>query len=128
VVVAPSNRIAASLDPATGLSGSNVRRGEAAAALREIFAREDMRESCSAEQEGMFFSFEGHDEVALQYNIPEHERVAPAATSIRKAKDDLVRCCSILAEQGFPVTLIVSPRTLALFVRFDPEPDATNSG
>ncbi len=109
----------------SGPSRSNIVRGEAVLALRQIFAREGMRESCSAEQEGVFFTAEGRGEVSLQYNMPGHERFSHDAASFRKAKDDLLRCSSILAEQGFPVTLIVSPRTLALFVRSDPEPRST---
>ncbi len=127
VVVVPSDRFAASLDPARGPSRSKILRGGAVVALREIFAREGMRESCSAEQEGVFFTVEGREEVSVQYNMPEHERLLGDAASFRKAKDDLVRCVRILAEHGFPVTLIVSPRTLALFVRSDPEPQATHA-
>jgi len=113
VVVAPSHRIGASLDPAV------------VSALREIFAREGMHESWSAEREGIFIILESHEEVSLQYNLPEPESFSSNAASYRKAKDQLVRCCSILAERGFLVTLIVSPRTLALFVRSAPKPDAT---
>ena len=95
-------------------------------ALREILAREGIRESSSAEQEGLFLTFEGLSEVSLQHNMPEHESVSATAASFRKARKDLVRCSSALAERGFAVTLVLSPRTIALFARSEPESEATN--
>jgi hypothetical protein len=91
------------------------------AQLREILEREGIRGSCSADQEGFFFAIEGPDEVSLQYNLSEDKSASPGATSSQKARNDLVRCCSVIADLGFAVTLILSPRTLALFVRSEGE-------
>jgi len=85
--------------------------------LREILAREGIRASSSADQEGIFFAIEGPDEVSLLYNLSEDKNASPIAASFQMARNDLVRCCSVIADLGFAVTLILSPRTLALFVR-----------
>jgi hypothetical protein len=94
--------------------------------LREILAREGVRESRSAEQEGLFFTFESLGEVSLQHNMTEHESVSAGADSFRKARKALVTCLSVLAERGFAVTLVLSPRTIALFARSEPEFVSTN--
>ena len=89
--------------------------------LREILEREGICGSCSADQEGIFIAIEGPDEVSLQYNLPEDTSASPTAASSRKARNDLVMCCSVIADVGLAVTLILSPRTLALFVRSEGE-------
>jgi len=105
-----------------------VLRGRTAVAqLREILEREGIRGSCSADQEGVFFAIEGPDEVSLQYNLSEDKSVSPGAASSQKARNDLVRCCSVIADLGFAVTLILSPRTLALFVRSEGKSKLTGS-
>ena len=97
------------------------------APLREILKREGICESFSAEQEGIFFAFEGRDEVSLQYHTSEHERVLLGDAAARKAKNDVLRCCSVLADHGFAITLVISPRTLALFVRSEAESETIGS-
>jgi hypothetical protein len=127
VVVVPSHRIVAPPEPASGPSGSSVLRGRTVVEqLRKILEREGIRGSCSADQEGIFFAIEGPDEVSLQYNLSEDKSASPTAASSRKARNELVRCCSVIADFGFAVTLILSPRTLALFVRSEDESERTH--
>jgi hypothetical protein len=106
---------------------SVLRNRTVVAQLRETLEREGIRGSCSADQEGVFFAIEGPDEVSLQYNMSEDKTASPAGASSQKARNDLVRCCSVIADLGFAVTLILSPRTLALFVRSEGESELTGT-
>ena len=74
--------------------------------LREVLAQGGLHESRSAEQEGIFLVPEGRDEVLLQYNGGECA-----------AKAEIFRCCSLLTERRYAVTLVSSPRVLALYIR-----------
>jgi hypothetical protein len=85
--------------------------------LREIVVRQDIPESRSEDEAGIFFVIEGPNEVSLQYNLPGDTSTSPSPASSRKARNDLLRCCGAIADVGFAVTLLSSPRTLALFVR-----------
>jgi hypothetical protein len=87
------------------------------AMLREALSLEGLRESCSPEQEGIFLTVEGRDEVSLQYVEAEREDVQRSVPPSSKATADVLRCCSILAGRGYSLTLVLSPRTLTLSVR-----------
>jgi hypothetical protein len=95
--------------------------------LREVLAQEGLCESRSAEEEGIFFTIEGRDEVSLQYIEIEREEVPLGSVPSQRAKEDVLRCCSILIDRGYSLTLILSPRTLTLSVRYEGRPHSQDS-
>jgi hypothetical protein len=89
--------------------------------LREVLAQACGGESRAAGQEGIYFAIEGKNEVSLHYDGAEHEGLSLGAARSRKAKSDVLAACRILAERGYALTLVLSPRTLALYVRSETE-------
>jgi hypothetical protein len=84
--------------------------------LREILAGQGLRESVGTDDEGFYFVAEDAAEVSIYYNTIEQNRPAAAARA-RESEAGLLRCCQTLAQRGFTLTLFLSGRTSALFVR-----------
>jgi hypothetical protein len=78
---------------------------------REILSDQGLSESWSAAEEGSYFVPEGATEVTVYYN---------AAGKTRDV--GLLKCCRAVAQHGFALTLFLSERTSALFVRDTPTP------
>jgi hypothetical protein len=84
------------------------RARETARTLREILCDQGLSESFSATDEGFYFVAEGAAEVTIYYNADgETQNVG------------LLKCCSAIAQHGFALTLFLSKRTSAIFVRDD---------
>jgi len=84
--------------------------------LREILAGQGLRESLSTDDEGFYFVAEDAAEVSIYYNASEQNRPAPPARA-RESEAGLLKCAQTLAQRGFTLTLFLSGRTSALFVR-----------
>ena len=54
-------------------------------------------------------------------SVGNKDSISSGAAPSRRAKNDLFKCCSVIAEHGFAATLLVSPRTLTLFARLETE-------
>jgi hypothetical protein len=127
VALARSHRTA-SAPHQTGMSApSNGRDGALLARLREVFAQEGLRESHSAEQEGLFFTIEGRDEASLQYIEAEREEVPGSFTPSSKARATIFLCYSALSGGDYVLTLVSSSRMLGLHVRYDVRSGSSNS-
>jgi hypothetical protein len=84
---------------------------ETARILREILSDQGLSESFSATDdgdEGFYFVAEGAAEVTIYYNADGETRDI-----------GLLKCCSAIAQHGFALTLFLSKRTSAIFVRDD---------
>jgi len=92
------------------------RAGETVRMLREILAAGGLRESLSADDEGFYFVAEDAAEISIYYNSIEQNRPA-ARVRAREGEAGLLKCCQTLAQRGFTLTLFLSGRTSALFVR-----------
>ncbi len=84
------------------------RARETARILRKILSAQGFSESCSATEEGFYFVAEGATEVTIYYN------------AVGETRDvGLLKCSRAIAQHGFALTLFLSKRTSALFVRDD---------
>jgi hypothetical protein len=83
-------------------------RSAIAETLRARFAESGVPESSEETQEGFYFAIEDDDEVVVHYNAV--ERRAPTAW---------FDCCLHLSQNGYAVTLFLSPRTATVAVRSD---------
>jgi len=81
---------------------------ETARMLRKILSDQGFSESCSASEEGFYFVAEGATELTIYYNA------AGEAGDV-----GLLNCSRAIAHYGFALTLLLSKRTSALFVRDD---------
>jgi hypothetical protein len=103
-----------SADPFSVQDGE--RAHETVRMLREILAGQGLRESLGTDDEGFYFVAEDAAEISIYYNTVEPGRDdgrgrAPAGEA------GLLTCCHALARRGFTLTLFLSGRTSALFVR-----------
>jgi len=88
--------------------------------LAEMLAKQGVSASHSAEQEGFYVVIEDRGEISLQYHDIEGEGLSTcAATPLRRNEAGLLNCCFELVQRGYALTLIMSPRILALHVRCD---------
>jgi hypothetical protein len=74
--------------------------------LRAAFAESGVPESLDEIQEGYYFAIEDDDEVLVHYNAAQN-----------RAGTSWFDCCLHLSQNGYTVSLFLSPRTAALAVR-----------
>jgi hypothetical protein len=84
--------------------------------VRRVLVREGVRESRSDDEEGVFLVVESRSEVSLQYHTARRDGLLSVDVPHR-AQAEVLKCCAALARHGFALTLVLSPRTLALYVR-----------
>lgn len=84
--------------------------------LRLILADHGLSESLGADDEGFYFVAEDATEITISYNAMGQNRAAARARALRR-EAGLLKCCRALAQRGFTLTLFLSERTSALFVR-----------
>lgn len=83
--------------------------------LRRILIQHNLSESTAPEMTAFSVSAETRDEVLLQFDG--YNDGSPAGDSdFNAARDGLLRCCQTILSRGYTVTLVCSPRTLALYV------------
>jgi hypothetical protein len=74
--------------------------------VREILSAQGLREAQSVADEGFYFEAEGASEITIVYNAVDESR-----------DTGLLKCCQALSQHGLTLTLFLSERTSALFVR-----------
>jgi hypothetical protein len=84
----------------------NDKQEDTLAVLREILSDQGLSESLSSSDEGYYFVAERAGEIAIYYN---------AVGEMREA--GLLTCCRALARRGLTLSLFLSERTSALFVK-----------
>ena len=87
--------------------------------LREALAHAGVHESRSPGQEGVFFVVEGRDEVSLHYVEAERPEFVQGRPPSLRARSDMLKCYSALADGKYALTLVSSLRTLTLHVRYE---------
>jgi hypothetical protein len=75
--------------------------------VRQILAERGLSESLGADDDGFYFVNEDAREFGICYN----------ALGRNRAESRLLECCRALSQRGFTLSLFLSRRTSALFVR-----------
>jgi hypothetical protein len=85
--------------------------------LRALLAEQGLSDSPSGGCADVHVAIEGRDEVSVRYDRTEPVGSLRCAKRVIRREDALLRVCSALAQRGHPLTLFMSPRTVALYVR-----------
>lgn len=87
--------------------------------LRNLLIELGLPESHTAEDEGFAIAAEGRNEVSVQFNGIGRNGASTRREQTRRHAAALLELCSALSERRLALTLFLSPRNLALFVRAD---------
>jgi hypothetical protein len=95
---------ASDYDTLSGTGGTE-RRYSTVRNVRKILIEQGLCESRGVDDEGFYFVSEDAPEVGICYN------------ALGRNETGLLECCRVLAQRGFTLSLFLSARTSALYVR-----------
>jgi hypothetical protein len=85
--------------------------------LRALLAEQGLFDSPSGACADVHVAIEGRDEVSVRYDRAEPAGSSSCLNRAIRRTDALLRVCSALGQRGYALTLFMSPRTVALYVR-----------